>query len=194
MDENASSQITALLVAWKAGDGEALQRLISVVYPEMRKIARVHLARRSGGQTFESAALANEAYLRLIRAKGLECKDRAHFFAVCAQIIRRVLVDHARNRRRIKRGGGAVEVTLDEAFLPTRIDAVDVLAFESQCFPLRRVSRIDARKCRVVELRFFGGLSVEESAGVLQVSPETVMRDWKMARAWLYRELTRDAK
>ena len=191
MDENASSQITALLVAWKAGDGEALQRLISVVYPEMRKIARVHLARRSGGQTFESAALANEAYLRLIRAKGLECKDRAHFFAVCAQIIRRVLVDHARNRRRIKRGGGAVEVTLDEAFLPTRIDAVDVLALDEA---LESLSRIDARKCRVVELRFFGGLSVEESAEVLQVSPETVMRDWKMARAWLYRELTRDAK
>ena len=191
MDENASSQITALLVAWKAGDGEALQRLISVVYPEMRKIARVHLARRSGGQTFESAALANEAYLRLIRAKGLECKDRAHFFAVCAQIIRRVLVDHARNRRRIKRGGGAVEVTLDEAFLPTRIDAIDVLALDEA---LESLSRIDARKCRVVELRFFGGLSVEESAGVLQVSPETVMRDWKMARAWLYRELTRDAK
>jgi len=191
MDENASSQITALLVAWKAGDGEALQRLISVVYPEMRKIARVHLARRSGGQTFESAALANEAYLRLIRAKGLECKDRAHFFAVCAQIIRRVLVDHARNRRRIKRGGGAVEVTLDEAFLPTRIDAIDVLALDEA---LESLSRIDARKCRVVELRFFGGLSVEESAEVLEVSPETVMRDWKMARAWLYRELTRDAK
>jgi len=191
MDENASNEITALLVAWKAGDGEALQRLISVVYPEMRKIARVHLARRSGGQTFESAALANEAYLRLIRAKGLECKDRAHFFAVCAQIIRRVLVDHARNRRRIKRGGGAVEVTLDEAFLPTRIDAVDVLALDEA---LGSLSRIDARKCRVVELRFFGGLSVEESAEVLQVSPETVMRDWKMARAWLYRELTRDAK
>jgi len=191
MDENASSQITALLVAWKAGDGEALQRLISVVYPEMRKIARVHLARRSGGQTFESAALANEAYLRLIRAKGLECKDRAHFFAVCAQIIRRVLVDHARNRRRIKRGGGAVEVTLDEAFIPTRIDAIDVLALDEA---LESLSRIDARKCRVVELRFFGGLSVEESAEVLQVSPETVMRDWKMARAWLYRELTRDAK
>jgi RNA polymerase sigma factor (TIGR02999 family) len=174
-------------VAWKAGDGEALQRLISVVYPEMRKIARVHLARRSGGQTFESAALANEAYLRLIRAKGLECKDRAHFFAVCAQIIRRVLVDHARNRRRIKRGGGAVEVTLDEALLPTRNDAVDVLALDEA---LESLSRIDARKCRVVELRFFGGLSVEESAEVLQVSPETVMRDWKMAKAWLYHELT----
>ena len=110
---------------------------------------------------------------------------------MCAQIIRRVLVDHARNRRRIKRGGGAVEVTLDEAFLPTRIDAIDVLALDEA---LESLSRIDARKCRVVELRFFGGLSVEESAEVLQVSPETVMRDWKMARAWLYRELTRDAK
>jgi RNA polymerase sigma factor (TIGR02999 family) len=185
MSEN---DITALLVAWKDGDEEALKRLISVVYPEMRKIARVYLARRSAGQSLESASLVNEAYLKLIRAKGIECKDRAHFFAVCAQIIRRLLVDHARNRGRVKRGGGAVQITLDDALLPPQVSGVDVLALEEA---LDSLSRIDERKCRVVELRFFGGLSVDESAEVLQVSPETVMRDWKMAKAWLYRELKR---
>ena len=184
MSEN---DITALLVAWKEGDDEALKRLISVVYPEMRKIARLHLAGRPPSQTFESAALANEAYLKLIRAKGIEIKDRAHFLAVCAQIIRRVLVDHARNRRRVKRGGGALQVTLDETLVAPQIGGVDVLALEEA---LTSLARIDERKCRVVELRFFGGLSVEESAEVLQVSAETVMRDWRMAKAWLYRELT----
>jgi RNA polymerase sigma-70 factor, ECF subfamily len=186
MSEN---DITALLVAWKEGDDEALKRLISVVYPEMRKIARFHLARRSASQTFESAALANEAYLKLIRAKGIEIKDRSHFLAVCAQIIRRVLVDHARNRRRVKRGGGGLHVTLDETLLAPQISGVDVLALEEA---LTSLGRIDERKCRVVELRFFGGLSVTESAEVLQVSVETVMRDWKMAKAWLYHELTSD--
>jgi RNA polymerase sigma-70 factor (ECF subfamily) len=185
MSEN---DITALLAAWKDGDEEALKRLISVVYPEMRKIARVYLARRSAGQSLESASLVNEAYLKLIRAQGIECKDRSHFFAVCAQIIRRLLVDHARNRGRVKRGGGAVQITLDDALLSPQVSGVDVLALEEA---LDSLSRIDERKCRVVELRFFGGLSVDESAEVLQVSPETVMRDWKMAKAWLYRELTR---
>lgn len=184
---DASNDITALLAAWKEGDGEALQRLISAVYPEMRKIARLHLARRSPNQTFESAALANEAYLKLIRARGLECKDRAHFFAVCAQIIRRILVDHARHRLRAKRGGGGLLVTLDEALPAPQAGGVEVLALDEA---LESLSKIDERKCRVVELRFFGGLSVEESAEVLQVSPETIMRDWKMAKAWLYREMT----
>jgi RNA polymerase sigma-70 factor, ECF subfamily len=184
---DASNDISALLVAWKEGDEDALKRLVSVVYPEMRKIARLHLARRPENRILESAALANEAYLRLIRAKGIECKDRAHFFAVCAQIIRRILVDHARNQRRIKRGGGAVEISLDEALLPAQMNGVDVLALDEA---LASLLKIDERKCRVVELRFFGGLSVEESAEVLEVSPETVMRDWKMAKAWLFRELT----
>src|SRR5213078_4741012 len=157
------SDITTLLVAWKEGDDEALKSLVSLVYPELRRIARLNLARRSPERTLESAALANEAYLKLIRSKGIECKDRAHFFAVCAQVIRRILVDHARNKRRVKRGGDALQITLDEA--------------------LQSLSKIDPRKSRVVELRFFGGLSVEESAEVLNVSPETVMRDWKMAKA-----------
>ena len=180
-------EVTKLLGAWSEGDEEALNRLISLVYPEMRKIARLH-ARRSPEQSFESAALVNEAYLKLIRAKGIECKNRAHFLAVCAQIIRRLLVDHARNRRRAKRGGGAVQVSVDETLVSPQINGVDVLALDEA---LASLAKIDERKGRVVELRFFGGMSVEESAEVLEVSPETVMRDWKMAKAWLYRELTR---
>jgi len=183
------SDITTLLVAWKEGDDEALKSLVSLVYPKLRRIARLNLARRSPERTLESAALANEAYLKLIRAKGIECKDRAHFFAVCAQVIRRILVDHARNKRRVKRGGDALQITLDEALLPTRTRAVEMLALNEA---LESLSKIDPRKSRVVELRFFGGLSVEESAEVLNVSPETVMRDWKMAKAWLYRELGGD--
>jgi len=183
------SDITTLLVAWKEGDDEALKSLVSLVYPELRRIARLNLARRSPEQTLESAALANEAYLKLIRAKGIECNDRAHFFAVCAQVIRRILVDHARNKRRVKRGGDALQITLDEALLPTRTRAVEMLALNEA---LESLSKIDPRKSRVVELRFFGGLSVEESAEVLNISPETVMRDWKMAKAWLYRELGGD--
>ena len=182
-----TDDITGLITAWKDGDEEALKRLVSVVYPEMRKIARAHLARQSDGHTLESAALANEAYLKLIRAKGIECHDRSHFFAVCAQMIRRILVDHARNRQRVKRGGGAVQVTLDETIVAPQTNGVDVVALDDA---LHSLARTDERKCRVVELRFFGGLSVEESAEVLQISPETVMRDWKMAKAWLYRELT----
>ncbi len=182
-----TDDITGLLAAWKDGDEEALKRLVSVVYPEMRKIARAHLARRSASQTLESAALANEAYLKLIRAKGIECHDRSHFFAVCAQMIRRILVDHARNRQRVKRGGGVVQVTLDEAIAFPQTTGVDVVALDDA---LQSLSQLDARKCRVVELRFFGGLSVDEAAEVLQVSPETVMRDWKMAKAWLFHELT----
>ena len=183
-----TDDITGLLAAWKGGDDEALKRLVSVVYPEMRKIARAHLARRPASQTLESAALANEAYLKLIRAKGIECHDRSHFLAVCAQMIRRILVDHARNRQRVKRGGGALQVTLDEAIVTPQMNGVDVVALDEA---LEALAHVDARKCRVVELRFFGGLSVEETADVLKVSPETVMRDWKMAKAWLYHELTR---
>jgi RNA polymerase sigma factor (TIGR02999 family) len=184
----AVQDISALLTAWNEGSDEALKRLVSVVYPEMRKIARLHLRGRAPNQSLESAALANEAYLKLIRAKGIECKNRAHFFALCAQIIRRILVDHARRQRRAKRGGDALQVSLDETLAPAQAQEVEMLALDEA---LTSLSKIDERKSRVVELRYFGGLTVEESAEVLQVSPETVMRDWKMAKAWLYRELTR---
>jgi RNA polymerase sigma-70 factor (ECF subfamily) len=183
--------ISGLLVAWSKGDEEALTRLMSVVYPELRRIARQHLRRRPSDHTLESAALANEAYLKLIRARGIPCENRAHFFAVCAQIIRRILVDHAPNSRYTKRGGGAMQVPLDETLLGTRARGVEVLALDEA---LALLSKIDPRKGRVVELRYFGGLSVEETAEVLQVAPETVMRDWKMAKTWLFRQLKSDIR
>ena len=183
--------ISGLLGAWSKGDEEALTQLMSVVYPELRRIARQHLRRRPGEHTLESAALANEAYLKLIRARGIPCENRAHFFAVCAQIIRRILVDYARRSRYAKRGGGAMQVPLDETLLGTRARGVEVLALDEA---LAALSKIDPRKGRVVELRYFGGLSVEETAEVLQVAPDTVMRDWKMAKTWLFRQLRNPAE
>ena len=184
-----AQDITELLLAWSQGDEEALGCLVPLVYPELRRIARQHLFRRIDDHTLESAALANEAYLKLIRVQGLQCKTRAHFFALCAQMIRRILVDHARRRRFAKRGGEAVRVPLDETLLGTRARGVELLALDEA---LASLSEVDPRKGRVVELRYFGGLSVEETAEVLNISPETVMRDWQMAKTWLFRELTRN--
>jgi RNA polymerase sigma-70 factor, ECF subfamily len=181
------SDISRLLGAWSNGDEEALRRLVSVVYPDLRRIARQYLGRRSPEQTLESAALVNEAYLKLIRAQGIPCESRVHFFALCAQMIRRILVDHARRRRYTKRGGDAVQVPLDEALLGTRARGIEMLALDAALIAL---SDLDARKGRVVELRYFGGLTVDETAEVLRVSPETVLRDWKLAKTWLFRELS----
>lgn len=185
---DCETDITGLIIAWSNGDAESLSDLVAVVYPELRKIARQHLRRVSPDHTLQSAALANEAYLKLLRARGIRCENRVHFFALCAQIIRRILVDHARHGRYAKRGGEAVHVPLDETLLGTRAHGVEVLALDDA---LESLTKIDPRKGRVVELRYFGGLTVEETANVLQISPETVMRDWKMAKSWLFRELTR---
>jgi len=179
--------ISELLVAWGKGDNEALKNLVTILYPELRRIARRYLARRSG-DSLESAALANEAYLKLLQARGILCENRVHFLSLCAQMIRRILVDHARSRRYAKRGGDAPKVSLDETVLGMQTRGVEVLALNDA---LAALSKIDARKGRVIELRYFGGLSVEETAEVLKTSPETVLRDWKMAKAWLLRELTR---
>ena len=187
MAAEITEDISGLLAAWSDGDQEALRHLVSVVYPEIRRIARRYLCRSAPDQTLESAALANEAYLKLIRARGLRCENRLQFFALCAQIIRRFLVDHARERRYAKRGGEAVRVPLDEALLGTRARGVEILALDEA---LATLSKIDPRKGRVVELRYFAGLSVDETAEVLQISPETVFRDWKMAKAWLLGELS----
>lgn len=181
-----SQDITGLLVAWSEGNEEALSRLIPVVYPELRRIARLHLARRE--HTLESAALVNEAYLKLIHARRIHCENRLHFFALCAQIIRRLLVDRARRSRYAKRGGDQVRVPLEETLLGTRARGVEVLALDDA---LASLAKHYPRKARVVELRFFGGLSVEETAELLRISPETVFRDWKMAKAWLLRGLSR---
>ena len=185
MTPAGSQDITGLLAAWSEGNEEALSRLMPVVYPELRRIARVHLARRD--HTLESAALVNEAYLKLIRARGIQCENRLHFFALCAQIIRRLLVDHARRFRYAKRGGDQVRVPLEETLLGTRSRGIEVLALDDALVSL---AKRDPRKARVVELRFFGGLSVAETAELLRISPETVLRDWKMAKVWLLRELS----
>ena len=181
--------ISELIAAWVNGDEEALSRLMSLLYPELLRIARHHLRRNQAGQTLESAGLANEAYLKLIRAGGIQCENRVHFLALCSQIMRRILVDHARGRGYAKRGGDAVRVPLDDELLEAPARGIGVLALDEA---LDSLSRIDARKGRVVELRYFGGLNVEETAEVLRISPETVKRDWRMAKAWLFAELTRE--
>ena len=179
--------ISGLIAAWGAGDERALRSLMSVIYPDLRRIARRHLVRHQVGKTLESAALANEAYLKLARAGGIRCENRVHFLALCSQILRRILVDHARNRGYDKRGGNALHVPLDEVLVGARARGIDMLALDEA---LDSLSKIDARKARVVELRYFGGLSVEETGKVMGISPETVKRDWKMARAWLLAALT----
>jgi RNA polymerase sigma-70 factor (ECF subfamily) len=189
MGTKCSQDISGLLTAWSSGDEEALKSLIPVVYPELRRIARKHLFRQSAGHTLESAALANEAYLKLILGRGIRCESRVHFFALCAKMIRGILVDHTRHHRSAKRGGDAVRVPLEDVLLATPSPGVDVLALDQA---LESLSKMDSRKVRIVELRYFGGLSVEETAEVLQISPETVLRDWKMAKTWLSRELTRN--
>ena len=187
MTDWSQQDITAMLAAWKGGDMEALDRLTSLVYPELRQIARRNLARQRAGDSLNSAALANEAYLKLVRAGGIRCENRAHFLALCSQIMRRILVDHARHRGFAKRGGNALRVPLDEVLLVAQSRGIEVLALDEA---LDGLARIDNRKSRVVELRYFGGLSIEETADVLDVSVDTVKRDFRMARAWLLAELT----
>jgi RNA polymerase sigma factor (TIGR02999 family) len=177
--------ITGMLAAWTRGDEQALRDVMPVVYGDLRLIARKHLARHQG-HTVQSGTLAHEAYLKLVHTRGLRCNNRAHFFALCAQMIRRILVDYARKRGTAKRGG-ELHIPLDEAVLGSRARGVEVEALDEA---LTALSKIDQRKSRVVELRFFGGLSVEETAAVLEISEETVKRDWRAAKAWLFRELT----
>ena len=179
--------ITELLAAWNDGSADALDRLMDLVYPELRRIARYYLERRRAGESLESAALANEAYLKLVRSDGIRCENRAHFLALCSQIIRRILVDHARRRGFAKRGGDAICVPLDEVLLAAETRGIEVLALDEA---LTSLARIDPRKGRVVELRYFGGLSIGETAEILNISPDTAKRDWRLARAWLIAQLT----
>jgi RNA polymerase sigma-70 factor (ECF subfamily) len=190
MNAEYGENITALLLAWRNGDEAAAKEVMSIAYPELRRIARRHLGHCAPDQSLESAALVNEAYIKLIHARKIRWEGRVHFFALCAQVIRQILVDHARKRRYGKRGGDAVQVPLEESLLGTRARSVEVLALDEA---LTALWKIDARKSRVVELRFFGGLTVDETADVLRISVETVLRDWRIARTWLFRELTRKA-
>jgi RNA polymerase sigma factor (TIGR02999 family) len=180
-------QVTALLRAWSEGDDQALQQLIPVVYDELRRVAGRHMAGERASHTLQTTALIHEVYVRLVDLKHVSIRSRAQFLGLCARLMRNVLVDFARSRKYDKRGGGAVHVELDEALHVASIADPDLVAMDDA---LVRLSTIDDRKGQVVELRFFGGLSVEETAEALAVSPETVMRDWKFAKAWLMRELS----
>ena len=178
--------ITELLLAWRQGDDEARDALAALVYQELRRIARQHMRGEQPNNTLQATALANEAWLRLIDLDRVQWQDRAHFFAMASRTMRRVLVDAARARRSRKRGGGAVDVTLDSGLNLGVQDLAHVIAVDDA---LLELERLDPRKCQVVELKFFGGLTVEETAEVLNVSSATIARDWTFARTWLRREL-----
>jgi len=186
----SSHQITELLVAWSEGDRTALEALTPLVHAELRRLAHRYMGRERAGHTLQTTALVNEAYLRLIDWKNVRWQNRAHFFGVSAQLMRRILVDYARERQYLKRGGGALQVSLSEAAAFTLEHSSDLIALDEA---LTALSKVDRRKEQVVELRFFGGLSVEEAAEVLQVSAETVMRDWRLAKVWLLRELDKNS-
>lgn len=185
----ALTDITGLLLEWRSGDDGALKRLMPLVEDELHDIAERCMRGERLGHSLQATALVNEAYLRLVDARRVDWNDRTHFLAMSARLMRRVLIDHARARRYQKRGGGAIQVTFVEAFGGSDERSHDVIALEDA---LEALGRLDERKARVVELRFYGGLTVEETADVLAVSNETVMRDWKFAKAWLLRELTAD--
>ena len=192
MPTTGSVEITALIRAWGGGDQTALERLTPLVYDELRRIARRYMRKQGGGHSLQTTALVHEAYLHLIDARNANWQDRAHFFAVSAQIMRRILVDLARARATQKRGGGtrnidhSTAVNLDDIAAPDCGRSAELLALDEA---LIRLEELDARKASVIELRFFGGLTVEEAAAVLKVSPQTIMRDWRLARVWLAREM-----
>jgi RNA polymerase sigma-70 factor (ECF subfamily) len=184
-------EVTELLLAWSEGDRSALEQLIPLVYDELHKMARRYMVREQVAHTLQTTALVNEAYIRMIDMRKVQWQNRAHFFAVSAQLMRRILVDFARSRNYQKRGGGRRLVTLDDALeVSPKQDADLVLLDEA----LDALAVVDDRKRRVVELRFFGGLTVDETAHVLEVSPDTVMRDWKMAKVWLLREMSGEGR
>lgn len=189
MTGTSSHAVTELLVAWGHGEPAALEQLAPLVYTELRRIARRYMVRERAGHILQTTALVNEAYLRLIDVKQVNWQNRAHFFGISANLMRRILVDFARSRGYQKRGGGLQRVTLDEALIGGPEKGSDLVALDDA---LNALAVNDARKARVVELRFFGGLSVEETAEVLKVSADTVHRDWRLAKAWLSREMKKD--
>ncbi len=178
--------VTELLLAWGGGDKSALDRLIPIVHDELHRIARACMAGEKAGHSLQATALVNEAYLRLIETRGVNWQNRAHFLAMAARLMRRILVDFARSKQYLKRGGGAVRVTLVDDVALSAEPGRDLVALDDA---LEALAKVDERKSRVIEMRFFGGLSVNETAEALHMSPETVMRDWKLAKAWLLRQL-----
>ena len=183
--------VTELLRAWSDGDDDALERLVPLVEAELRRLARGYMGRERRGHTLQTTALINEAFLRLTDARQVRWQDRAHFLGISARLMRRVLVDYARRRGFQKRGGGAQRVTLEEGLITSPDPAFDVIALDRA---LEALAKVDPRKSRIVELRFFGGLGVEETAEVVHVSADTVKRDWRLAKLWLLRELEGDRR
>jgi RNA polymerase sigma factor (TIGR02999 family) len=186
-----SHEVTQLLKAWTTGDEQALEKLTPLVYEQLRRVAQHHMAGQRPGHVLQTTALVNEVYLQLLDCGQMNWQDRAHFFAMSAQLMRRILIDFARARGSQKRCGDALHMSLDDAPSVCREPDPNLLALDDA---LKDLAAVDERKSKVVELRFFGGLSVEETAAVLKVSPETVMRDWRLAKLWLLRELSRGSE
>jgi RNA polymerase sigma factor (TIGR02999 family) len=186
MSEGPDHEVTSLLQAWSAGDEQAIDKLAPLVYQELRRTARRYMARENGGHTLQTTALVNEVYLRLVNVQKVDWQGRAHFYAISARMMGRVLIDFARSRRYLKRGGNAVHLPFEEALFPGREDHPDIVDLDDV---LNVISAMDQRKTQVVELRFFGGFSVEETAKALDLSVETVYRDWELVKVWLMREL-----
>ena len=189
--QSEPQEVTRLLLAWNGGDEGALDKLVPLVYSELRRLARRQMRRERPDHSLQTTALINEAYLRLVDLKTIQWQNRAHFFALCARMMRRILVDFARSRGYRKRGGGARPVSLDQAPAVSAQPPKDIVAVDNA---LNALAQVDARKAEVVELRFFGGLTAQETAEVLKVSEETVLRDWKLAKVWLLRELGAGAR
>lgn len=183
--------LTQLLRAWGQGDETALEKLVPLVYEQLHAAARRYMAGERAGHTLQTTALIHETYLRLVKVRQIDWQNRAHFFAICAQLMRRILVDFARTRGYQKRGGGVQHVDFEHALLVGSQPEGDLVALDEA---LQRLAEVDERKSRVVELRFFGGMDVKETAEVMKISPDTVMRDWKLAKVWLLRELSGDNK
>lgn len=193
LDEAASAsshEVTRLLQAWALGDKGALERLTPLVYGELHRLAHRYMTREQPGQTLQTTALVHEVYLRLVDVENVDWQNRAHFYGLCARLMRRILIDFARSRNYQKRGGQIPHIQLEEAATVSAVVGSELLAVDEA---LKQLAAMDTRKSEVVELRFFGGLTVEETAAALGVSPETVMRDWKLAKAWLLRELSPEA-
>ncbi len=190
-NKNTGNEITGQLFAWRAGDAAALEALIPAVYQELHRMAERHLRQENVGHTLQPTALVHEAYLRLIDQTQVEWQNRAHFFGVAAQMMRRILVDHAKTKHRAKRGGDVIKLSLDAALNYGKERAAEIVALDDA---LEALAAFDERKSHIVELRYFGGLSVEETAHVLDISSQTVMRDWNLAKAWLYQQLSESEK
>src|SRR6266496_3995761 len=184
---SSAHSVSYLLEQWNSGDPKALDELMPLIYGELRKMARRYMSQQNPGHTLQTTALIHEAYLRLVKQKEKHFQNRAHFFGVAAKAMRHILVDYARARNTDKRGAGARPISLEEAALVTQERAAELVAFDDA---LKELEKLSKRQSRVVELRYFGGLSVEETATVLEVSPDTVMRDWSMAKSWLHRALS----